>query len=71
MSQPVRSCTSPAPSFLDFYGHPGITAIPIRDLPPREIALVWLKEDTRLNVQAFARAAADVLKSAPRRGRRP
>jgi DNA-binding transcriptional LysR family regulator len=51
------------PSLLDFYHQPGVTGIPIRDLPLCEIALVWLKANENPTIKAFARAATDVLQS--------
>jgi DNA-binding transcriptional LysR family regulator len=51
------------PSLLDFYHHPGVTGIPIDDLPLCEIALVWLKANQSLTIEAFARAARDVVQS--------
>jgi DNA-binding transcriptional LysR family regulator len=53
------------PSFLDHLNHPGITSVPIRDLPPSETALVWLSTNRSEKVAAFARAAAEVLATAP------
>jgi DNA-binding transcriptional LysR family regulator len=50
-------------SFLDHFPNPGVTAIPIRDLPPSETALVWLKGNRSVKIEAFARAAADVLRA--------
>jgi DNA-binding transcriptional LysR family regulator len=49
------------PSLLDFYHHSGVRRIPIRDLPPSEVALVWLKANQSVTIRAFARAATDVL----------
>lgn len=48
-------------SFLEYFPNPGVTAVPIRDLPPSETALVWLKEHRSVKIEAFARAAADVV----------
>jgi DNA-binding transcriptional LysR family regulator len=48
-------------SFLDHHNHPGVACVPIRDLPPSETALVWLTDNRRPNIEAFARAAADVI----------
>jgi DNA-binding transcriptional LysR family regulator len=50
-------------SFLDHYHHPGVTGVPIRDLPASETALVWLKGKENRKIQAFARAAAEVVAS--------
>jgi DNA-binding transcriptional LysR family regulator len=52
------------PFFLEHHAHPGVAAIPISGLPPSRTALVWLKASQSPKVQAFARAAADVLSSA-------
>jgi DNA-binding transcriptional LysR family regulator len=48
-------------SFLDHHSHPGVVSVPIRDLPPSETALVWLTANRRPKIDAFARAAADVI----------
>jgi DNA-binding transcriptional LysR family regulator len=48
-------------SFLDHFNHPNIVGIPLRDLPASETALVWLTENRSPRIQAFARAARDVL----------
>lgn len=52
------------PSFLEHYAHPGVVGVPISDLPPSLTALTWLKAGCSPKIQAFARAAADVLSSA-------
>jgi DNA-binding transcriptional LysR family regulator len=57
-------------SFLDHFPTPGVTAIPIRDLPPSETALVWLKANRSVKIDAFVRAAADVLGAQRKRGAR-
>jgi DNA-binding transcriptional LysR family regulator len=49
------------PSFLDHYSSPGVTSVPIRDLPPSETGLAWLTANRSPKISAFARAAADVL----------
>lgn len=49
------------PSFLEHYPHPGVTAIPIRDMPPSQTALVWLGSDRSAKNDAFIRAATDIL----------
>jgi DNA-binding transcriptional LysR family regulator len=49
-------------SFLDHFPTPGVTAVPIRDLRPSETALIWLKGNRSVKIEAFARAAADVLR---------
>jgi DNA-binding transcriptional LysR family regulator len=48
-------------SFVDYHRHPGVAFVPIHDLPPSETALVWLDANTSPRLQAFVRAAADVL----------
>jgi DNA-binding transcriptional LysR family regulator len=48
-------------SFLEHETKPGITSVPIHDLPPSETALVWLTSNLSPKVQAFVEAAADVL----------
>jgi DNA-binding transcriptional LysR family regulator len=50
-------------SFRNYYIHEGVVAVPIRDLPRSETALVWLTENRSPKIAAFARAAADVLKT--------
>lgn len=52
------------PSFLDYFSHPGVVAIPISDLPVTETALVWLTADRRPVIQEFAQAAQSVLTGA-------
>lgn len=49
------------PSFLDYYGYPGITSVPIRDLPPSETALIWRARAEGMLVPAFVRTARRVL----------
>lgn len=49
------------PSVLEQLPHPGVTAIPIRDLPPSETALIWLKEGRSATVKAFVETAMAVL----------
>lgn len=48
-------------SFLEHLSHPGITSVPIRDLPPSETALAWLTANRSAKIEAFVRAATDVL----------
>jgi DNA-binding transcriptional LysR family regulator len=48
-------------SFLEHQSHPGVTGVPIHDLPPSETALVWLTANRSANVNAFVDSAADVL----------
>jgi DNA-binding transcriptional LysR family regulator len=48
-------------AFFDHHSHPGVTSVPIRDLPPSETALVWLTDNHSVRISAFVRAAEDVL----------
>jgi DNA-binding transcriptional LysR family regulator len=48
-------------SFLDYYVHDGVVAVPISDLPPSQTGLVWLSGNRSAKVAAFAQCAADVL----------
>lgn len=50
-------------SFPDHFRHPGVTFVPIRDLPSMQAGLVWRKSAATAAVRAFARAAAEVLSS--------
>jgi hypothetical protein len=50
-------------SFLDYYRHDGVVAVPIRDLPPSETGLVWLTANRSPKIAAFARSATDALKT--------
>jgi hypothetical protein len=52
------------PSFLEHYPHPGVTSVPIRDLPPSRTALVWLTAQHSARHEAFAQVAEDVLAGA-------
>jgi DNA-binding transcriptional LysR family regulator len=52
------------PSFLEHYPHPGVTSVPIRDLPSSRTALVWLTAQHSARHEAFAQAAEDVLAGA-------
>jgi DNA-binding transcriptional LysR family regulator len=48
------------PSWVEFHTHRDMVAVPIRDLPPSETALVWLAANSSALIEAFARAATDV-----------
>lgn len=48
-------------SFLDYYRHPGVVAIPIRDLPPSETALAWLTGGETAKLRAFVDVAGAVV----------
>jgi DNA-binding transcriptional LysR family regulator len=47
--------------FLDYYPHPDVTAVPIRDLPNSQTALVWLRTNRSQKVTAFADVAREVV----------
>jgi len=49
-------------SLLDHSAHPGVTSVPMSDMPASKTALVWLTAKHSVKVEAFARAAADVLR---------
>jgi len=53
--------------FLDYYPHPDVTAVPIRDLPNSQTALVWLRTNHSQKVTAFADVAREMLQSTPDR----
>ncbi|GLX03602.1 LysR family transcriptional regulator [Microbispora sp. NBRC 16548] len=42
-----------AVSLLKFHRHPGVVFVPIPDLPPVEVALVWPTDDRNTDVRAF------------------
>ena len=48
-------------SFVEHQSHPGLTSVPISDLPPSATALAWLTANPSPKIDAFVRAAADVL----------
>lgn len=48
-------------SFLDYFHHPHLAIIPMTGLPPAESALVWLRRNQSRTIEAFARAATDVV----------
>jgi DNA-binding transcriptional LysR family regulator len=49
-------------SLLDHSAHPGVTSVPMSNMPASKTALVWLTAKHSVKVEAFARAAADVLR---------
>jgi DNA-binding transcriptional LysR family regulator len=57
-------------SFLEHHRNPGVTAVPIRDLPPSETALVWLRSNETVKVRALVQTAHDVLGSRERVSKR-
>ena len=52
------------PSWLDHHAHPGVVAVPIRDLPPSQTALAWVAALRSPRIDAFLAAAHQVLESA-------
>jgi hypothetical protein len=44
-------------SFPDHYRHPGVTFVPIRDMPPMNAGLIWRATGHTAAVRAFAQAA--------------
>ena len=51
------------PSALEHYPHPGVTAVPIPELPVSKTALAWLSADPPAKTEAFAGVAEEVLES--------
>jgi len=52
-------------SLPDYVSHPGVTFVPIADLPPSHAGLVWRTEGETVAIRAFARAARDVVGDRP------
>jgi len=52
-------------SFTDHLRHPGITTVPVRDLPPSTTALAWLARKNTPAIQAFAAIAEHLAPPAP------
>jgi DNA-binding transcriptional LysR family regulator len=48
-------------SLADHYTHPGVTMVPLRDLPPLESALVWLANRETPAIRAFAHTTQEVM----------
>lgn len=53
--------------YLTYYPHPGLVAIPIRDLPPSTVALMWLKANPKPIVRAFVQTAREIIDAHGRR----
>jgi DNA-binding transcriptional LysR family regulator len=49
-------------SFPDHFRHPGVTFVPIRDLPAMNAGLVWRTAAETAAILAFARAAGDTVR---------
>jgi DNA-binding transcriptional LysR family regulator len=47
------------PSFFTRFSHFGLVGVPIDDLPESHCALIWLRSNSSLKVEAFCLAAAD------------
>jgi hypothetical protein len=45
-----------AASLLRFHQHPGVVFVPLSDLPPVDVALLWLSDTPNTDVEAFADA---------------
>jgi DNA-binding transcriptional LysR family regulator len=52
-------------SLRDFFPYPGVTLVPISDLPPSSAGLVWRTSGETAAIRAFARAARDVVGNPP------
>lgn len=48
-------------SFLDHITHPGVTSVPIHDLPPSETALCWLTANRSTRLRAFLAVAEQLI----------
>ena len=48
-------------SFPDHFRHPGVTFVPIRDMPSMNSGLVWRSAERSAAIRAFAQAAKDTL----------
>jgi DNA-binding transcriptional LysR family regulator len=49
-------------SFPDHFRHPGVTFVPISDMPPMNAGLVWRAAAQTAAIRAFAQAAEDALR---------
>jgi hypothetical protein len=52
-------------SLPDYMSYPGITYVPIDDLPPSNAGLVWRTSDETAAVWAFADVAREVVAGVP------
>ncbi|MBO0728141.1 MAG: LysR family transcriptional regulator [Acidimicrobiaceae bacterium] len=50
-------------SFPEHYRHPGVTFVPIRDLPPMKAGLIWRTDAATAITRAFVEAANDVMRN--------
>jgi DNA-binding transcriptional LysR family regulator len=53
-------------SFAEYYGQPGITYVPVSDMPPMKSGLVWRRRASNPRLGEFLRVAREVLATAPR-----
>jgi DNA-binding transcriptional LysR family regulator len=54
------------PSFAEYYGQPGITYVPISDMPPQKSGLVWRRRASEPRLREFLRVAREVLAASRR-----
>lgn len=52
-------------SLPEFVTHPGVTYVPIVDLPPSDAGLIWRSDGETVAIRAFARATRDVVGDRP------
>jgi DNA-binding transcriptional LysR family regulator len=55
------------PSFAEYFGQPGITYVPLRDMPPMKSGLVWRRRASDPRLREFIRVARAVPSAGPRR----
>ncbi|GAB3399307.1 LysR family transcriptional regulator [Flindersiella endophytica] len=58
------------PSFARYFGQPGITYIPIDDMPHRKSGLVWRRRDTAPRLREFVRVTRQTLSEHRKRRQR-
>jgi hypothetical protein len=54
------------PAFAEYYGHPGITYVPVSDMPPSKSGLVWRRRASDPRLREFIRVTREVLAAARR-----
>jgi DNA-binding transcriptional LysR family regulator len=57
------------PSFAEYFGQPGISYVPLRDMPPLKSGLLWRRRTSDRRVREFVRVTRQVLSA--RRGPAP
>ena len=55
------------PSFAEYFGQPGSTYVPLRDMPPMKSGLVWRRRASDPRLREFIRVARAVPSAGPRR----